>query len=403
MSLPNRWEHIEFPLAPSTSRGSPGVGTHRTRFLTVPAPTTAASGTTRQQLEGPDSAGSGTLVVMPPDSSNEYPLVPATHFVERRAIRRLTALLEDAGFLIQETAAHFDKGLDLLVAPTHRGLALPAIAAIQVRGGDSQLDIRTGRHARYWAEMTLPVFGAVVPESRDGAWVDLGAYLREHPTATSVTPTQALSAMPEALRAASLRQHATLSLIDLGAQEEPRQLSALLSLVPLRDRAEAVALVRSRLAHLGCLPARLALELLTTTSPSVHSAITAPCPDELALLADKAFKLSLGDPADLHPTWDENPIDSWRLGATYLWDLIDLTSVPASDLLTASVLTRSAEALDLLVFMGACRQPAAETIVWIEDALRRHRHWADNADLMTTLANLEEDPEGPALSFPRFF
>src|SRR4051794_30067748 len=164
---------------------------------------------------------------------DDYPGVPDSHFTEGDAIRRVKDVLERAGFLVQETDARFDKGLDLLVSPTHMGAALPAIAAIQVKGGTSQSRIRTGRHKKYWAEMPLPVFGAVVPQPGSGAWADLGTYLRRHPDAASVPAHQPLGTLPNAIRAAVAQHNAVFSIVDLGAPQAARQLAALLSVWPL--------------------------------------------------------------------------------------------------------------------------------------------------------------------------
>ncbi len=333
---------------------------------------------------------------------DDYPAVPASHFAERRAIRQVTGLLEEAGFLVQPTDAHFDKGLDLLVAPTLDGLALPAVAALQVRGGDSQLQIRTGRHRRYWAEMTMPVFGVVVPSSREGSWVDLGSYLREHPAASSVPPSEPLDTLPQALHEAVQQHNAVLSLAALGSPEAGRQLGALLSLWPLLGRADVVALVRSRLAHLDLLPTRLALELLVSSSQE-PAAMAPLCAHELGALASKIFELSCAGLSNQDAQLPEDPIDSWSAGATYLWDLLQLTTASAADVLAASAHAAHAEAFDLCVFMAACLQPAADTLDWIAHAVRQRPHLADHPDLMQTQAALQEDPRGPGLAFPRHF
>lgn len=222
-------------------------------------------------------------------------------------------LLHDRGFLLQQTTGVFDKGLDLLVMPCADGQALPAIAALQVKGGDSQRSIRVGNHLRYWSEMPMPVFGVVVPTNGAAFWVNLRAYLRAHPKARAVKPMEPLATLPAALRDAYNEHSGVLSLINLGSPEAGSQLAALLALRPLRDRAEVVALVRGRLARLAPLPTRLALELLWGPA-SAGSSMAPLWAEELVLIAEHVQALSFGEVGDGAPQMGEGPEDSWRWG-----------------------------------------------------------------------------------------
>jgi hypothetical protein len=165
------------------------------------------------------------------------------------------------------------------------------------------------------------------------------------------------------------RNSAVFSLADIGSSQAARQLASLLALWPLLDRPEVVALVRSRLAHLDLLPTRLALELLVV-SPDVDTGVTPLCAHELGAVATKLYDLSCEEPPADGEAFAEDPIDSWSLGATFLWDLLQRTGATAADALAASSHAAHAEAYDLCVFLAACLQPAAATIHWIEQAVR---------------------------------
>ena len=335
------------------------------------------------------------MSVMPPSA---FPGSTRADHVDAATIHRVTGvLLQDKGFLWQQTTGTFDKGLDLLVMPRVDDRALPAIAALQVKGGDSQTRISVGNHRRYWSEMPMPVFGVVIPTSSDALWVDLRAYLRAHPTAKSVKPREPLASLPDAIRAAYDEHSGVLSLIDLGAEEPGRQLGALFALWPLRNHGDVVALVRGRLPRLAALPTRLALELLAT-SISTGGAAAPLWADEVGAIADSVVALTYEEVGDGTGQIGEHPEDSWRWGASYLWNLVERTGTAPDVVLAAAERSSTAESFDLCVHMAACMQPAASTLRWIAAAVRARPYLNDHPDLHRTWQALQDD-DGP-LEFP---
>jgi hypothetical protein len=95
--------------------------------------------------------------------------------------------------------------------------------------------------------------------------------------------------------------------------------------------------------------------------------------------------------------------DSWNLGATFLWDLLQRTGATAADAIAASSHAGHAEAYDRCVFLDACLQPAAATTHWIEPAVSKPPPLADHPDLMHTLAAFRADSEGSGLDLARCF
>ena len=300
-------------------------------------------------------------------------------------------LLQDGRFLCQATTGTFDKGLDLLVMPRGGDRALPAIAGLQVKGGDSQKRIVVGNHERYWADMPMPVFGVVVPASTDPMWIDLRSYLRAHPGVRSVKPDQPLATLPDALRAAYDEFSGLLSIIDLGSARLGRQLGALFALWPLLDREEVVALIRGRLTHLKPLATRFALELLVR--PDAAGSAAELWVEELGALADSVITLQTEESAEATSALSEHPEDSWRWAATYLLDFVKRTGT-APGVLLAAAERSSPEGLDLLVHMAACLQPAASTRAWI----RARPYLRDHREVQETCWALED---GEPLDFPR--
>ncbi|MGH2911967.1 MAG: DUF4365 domain-containing protein [Solirubrobacteraceae bacterium] len=87
--------------------------------------------------------------------------------VERAAIRAVTAVFEDANFLVQPVDGANDIGKDLYVDVTEAGRATGELIAVQVKGGSSYRR-RDGyaipcnvNDLALWADSTVPIFGVV--------------------------------------------------------------------------------------------------------------------------------------------------------------------------------------------------------------------------------------------------
>jgi Domain of unknown function (DUF4365) len=116
--------------------------------------------------------------------------------VERAAVRAVTAIFEDANFLVQPVDGGNDIGKDLYVDITEANRATGELIAVQVKGGVSyrrkhgyaipgspdDLDL--------WASSTVPIFGVVHdPEEDDLHWVNLTSWARAQ--ASSPSPMEA--------------------------------------------------------------------------------------------------------------------------------------------------------------------------------------------------------------------
>jgi hypothetical protein len=112
--------------------------------------------------------------------------------VERAAARAVTAVFEDANFLVQAVDGANDIGKDLYVDVTEAGRVTGELIAVQVKGGGSYR--RKGGYAipfsaddlALWATSTVPVIGIV--HDPDGGWlhwVNLTAWARAQTTPPS--------------------------------------------------------------------------------------------------------------------------------------------------------------------------------------------------------------------------
>jgi len=112
--------------------------------------------------------------------------------VERAAVRAVTAVFEDANFLVQAVDGANDIGKDLYVDVTEAGRVTGELIAVQVKGGGSYR--RKGGYAipcsaddlALWATSTVPVIGIVhEPDGGQLHWVNLTAWARAQTTPPS--------------------------------------------------------------------------------------------------------------------------------------------------------------------------------------------------------------------------
>jgi Domain of unknown function (DUF4365) len=105
--------------------------------------------------------------------------------VERAAVRAVTAIFEDANFLVQPVDGGNDIGKDLYVDITEADRATGELIAVQVKGGVSYRRKRgygvpcSPDDLELWASSTVPIFGVVHdPEKDDLHWVNLTSWAR---------------------------------------------------------------------------------------------------------------------------------------------------------------------------------------------------------------------------------
>jgi len=105
--------------------------------------------------------------------------------VERAAVRAVTAVFENANFLVQPVDGANDIGKDLYVDITEEQRVTGELVAVQVKGGVSYR--RKNGYAipcriddlDLWANSTVPIFGVVHDPDDDGLrWINLTAWAR---------------------------------------------------------------------------------------------------------------------------------------------------------------------------------------------------------------------------------
>jgi Domain of unknown function (DUF4365) len=105
--------------------------------------------------------------------------------IERAAVRAVTAIFENANFLVQPVDGGNDIGKDLYVDITETNRATGELIAVQVKGGVSYRRKRgyavpaSSDDLDLWANSTVPIFGVVHdPEKDDLHWVNLTSWAR---------------------------------------------------------------------------------------------------------------------------------------------------------------------------------------------------------------------------------
>ncbi|MCE5322911.1 DUF4365 domain-containing protein [bacterium] len=109
-----------------------------------------------------------------------------TDFVERMGVHHTGDIFARAGVIFRETQCS-DTGIDAEIELVHDGYASGQLAKLQIRSGDSRLDLSSKtfkfsdnlEHYEYWARYTLPTIGVVYSPSLDTAvWFDLSEQSR---------------------------------------------------------------------------------------------------------------------------------------------------------------------------------------------------------------------------------
>lgn len=280
-----------------------------------------------------------------PDS--DLPRTRSTEDVEEEALEATRRMLRETGFVSTEVPHRFDYGLDILASPHDGENVLPAIAGIQVRGRSSETtSIRVQHHGKYWRELNLPVFGVLVS---DGVprWVDIQAYLRAHPSATTIPASNSMDSFGQELRRVSEEARvSSLVTKNLGKIDDSKaQATSVVSLRALHDDPDIATILRCMLPALQPVACRMALEHLASLPRDVRWAPPFGASD-IAQVLTHLHEYQFDD-----SEWNDDA-DVLLFGCHYLYGLLVATGVPLRTVLDAALLTWDVEVSWVAAFMA---------------------------------------------------
>lgn len=206
--------------------------------------------------------------------------IPRTRATSREGVNAAQALFDACGCVFQEVAQQNDFGKDAYVDLADENVLTHLCVAVQIKSGESYR-LSTGDyfiplegHASNWRRSTVPVFGIVFdPADRLLRWIDLTAYLRNHPAVDSGSVPVSRHAVLDAVSLRGAFQLAVARYAEAGAggvalnllsESEAVQLDAVYDAWALgRGDARFLLILRRLLAELSREATRRAIWLLS--------------------------------------------------------------------------------------------------------------------------------------------